>query len=93
MIIVVNAEVKPDRVQDFIDATKKSQTASLNEQGCFEYTILRNNVEPNKFTLIEEYADDDAFNLHKETAHFQEWRNITFDMMLNPRTSSKNTLL
>lgn len=87
--IVVNAEVKFEHVQNFIDATKKSQVGTLQEDGCTRYEILQNPVETNKFILIETYKNEDAINIHKETEHFKEWRMVTYEWMLVPRTSSK----
>ncbi len=93
--IIVNVEVVPEHIQEFIEATKKSQEATLKEVGCKKYEILHsfigNNPYKNRFILIEEYVSEDAINAHKETLHFQEWRNT-----VNPitqRTSSKNITL
>lgn len=92
-IIIVNVECKMDKIQDFINVTKISQKFTLQEDGCLMYEIFQNNIIPNKFTLFEKYKSEDDFIYHKETEHFQEWRNLTYDMMLTPRISSQNTLL
>lgn len=90
--IVVNVEVNPDKIQEFIEATKKSQEGTLKEKGCLHYEILQDVATSNKFILIEKYESEDAINFHKETPYFQEWRN-TVNPITAPRISTKNITL
>lgn len=87
--IIVKVEVKSEHIQNFIDATVKSQSATMKEPTCLSYEILRDEKEPHKFTLVETYKNDEAIEFHKTTPHFLEWRSTVQEMMLVPRTSSK----
>jgi quinol monooxygenase YgiN len=47
--------------------------------------VLQSKDDPAFFTLIEVYRDMDAPAKHKETAHYQAWRETVADMMAQPR--------
>jgi quinol monooxygenase YgiN len=49
------------------------------------------NIEmPNKFILVEVYKTDEAPADHKDTAHYQLWRDTVADWMAEPRTAVKS---
>lgn len=87
--IIVKIEVLTEKIQDFIDATVESQTATTKEPRCLSYEILQDEKENHKFTLVETYKNDEAIEDHKKTPHFLKWRETVQDMMLIQRTSSK----
>lgn len=89
VIIVVNVDVKSERVEDFHKATRKAQDGALNEKGCNVYTILQDIANLTKFVLIEKYDDMEAFEFHKTTDHFKEWREVVYQMMNTPRVSTR----
>ena len=45
--------------------------------------------DPARFQLLEVYRSADAPARHKETAHYQNWRDTVAEMMAEPRTSVK----
>ena len=47
-----------------------------------------NSLSPNE-RQQQVYRDTDAPAAHKETAHYQTWRDTVADMMAEPRTSTK----
>ncbi|NNN12047.1 MAG: antibiotic biosynthesis monooxygenase [Acidimicrobiaceae bacterium] len=46
--------------------------ASRSEKGCIAYQPLRHKEEKNVFAICEQYVDEDAFEDHKNSSHFQE---------------------
>ena len=45
---------------------------SLAEPGCLGYEAFRGLDEPTTLVLIEHYRDDDAFDAHVSSPHYQE---------------------
>jgi (4S)-4-hydroxy-5-phosphonooxypentane-2,3-dione isomerase len=45
--------------------------------------------EPERFVLVEVYRSTEAAAAHKDTAHYQTWRDAVAGMMAEPRTSVK----
>ena len=52
-------------------------------------TVVQQADDPTRFVLVEVYRTADAATAHKETAHYQTWRDTVAPMMAEPRTSVK----
>jgi len=44
---------------------------SRSEPGCLQYTLLESLDNPDQFTFIEEWQDEDALGAHAATDHFK----------------------
>jgi len=88
-IVHVFVHVKDGQAQAFLDATLENARASLAEPGIARFDVLTQNDDPLQFLLIEVYRTPDDPARHKETAHYQKWRDTVADMMAVPRQSVK----
>lgn len=87
MIVVhVFAEVKPDYVELFKQATLANARASLLEPGIARFDILQDVEHPEQFVLVEVYRTKDDPARHKETRHYQIWKETVEEIMAVPRT-------
>jgi quinol monooxygenase YgiN len=94
MIVVhVHAHLRPEFVDSFIHATVENARNSVQEAGIARFDFIQQQDDPTRFVLVEVYRDAEAPARHKETAHYQKWRDTVAAMMLEPRTSSKYTNL
>jgi quinol monooxygenase YgiN len=91
LIVHVQVQVKPDNIAAFQAATIVNATQSLREPGIARFDLLQQSDDPTRFLLVEVYRDADAPARHKETAHYQRWRDTVADMMAVPRQSVKFT--
>jgi (4S)-4-hydroxy-5-phosphonooxypentane-2,3-dione isomerase len=90
MIVVhVHVHVKPDRVADFIAASVANASQSVKEPGIARFDVVQQSDDPTRFVLVEVYRTAQDPARHKETAHYQVWRDAVADMMAEPRTSVK----
>ena len=89
LIVNVHIPVKPDMVDDFIEATKKNAAASINEPGIARFDFIRQKDDPSRFILVEVYRDEEAPAKHKETDHYRLWRDTVAPMMAAPREGIK----
>jgi len=89
LIVHVHVHVKPDKVEAFEAATIENAGKSLKEPGIARFDVARQNDDPTRFVLVEVYraADDPA--KHKQTTHYQKWRDSVEEMMAQPRTSTR----
>jgi quinol monooxygenase YgiN len=90
-IVHVFAHVKPDQVETFRAATIENARNSIQEPGIARFDVIQQQDEPTRFVLVEVYRTSDDPARHKETAHYQKWRDTVADMMAEPRTSVKYT--
>ncbi len=91
LIVHVFVNVKPEQVEAFRAATLENARNSVQEPGIARFDVLQEQDEPTRFVLVEIYRTSEDPGKHKETAHYQKWRDTVADMMAEPRTSVKYT--
>jgi quinol monooxygenase YgiN len=62
----------------------------VKEPGIARFDVLQDNEDPKRFTLVEVYRTPEAPARHRETAHYQMWRDIVAEMLSEPRTRTLN---
>ena len=90
-IVHVFVHVKPDRIEDFKQATLENARNSVMEPGIARFDVVQQLDDPARFILVEVYRTPEDPAKHKETAHYQKWRDTVEHMMAEPRTSTKLT--
>ncbi len=88
-IVHVHVCVKAEDIDAFKRATIINAQNSLKEPGVARFDILQNQDDPTKFILVEVYRNVDAAAKHKETQHYQTWRDTVASIMAEQRTSIK----
>lgn len=89
LIVHVFVLVKPDQVEAFKAATIENARSSLQEPGIARFDVVQQMDDPARFVLVEVYRTPSDPARHKETAHYQRWRDTVEAMMAEPRTSLK----
>ena len=88
-VVFVNVHVKEGLQDDFKKITLENAAASLLEPGVARFDVFQMTEDPSRFTLVEVYYSPDGALAHKETEHYQKWRDTVADMMAEPRFSVK----
>jgi autoinducer 2-degrading protein len=89
LIVHVQVHVKPECVEAFKAATLANARASVQEPGIARFDVVQQLDDPTRFVLVEVYRTNEAPAAHKETAHYQTWRDTVAPMMAEPRTNAK----
>jgi autoinducer 2-degrading protein len=92
-VMTVTVWVRPGREQDFIEATRENHLASIREPDCVRFDVLQHVDDPRRFCLIEVYRDEAAAKAHKDTEHYQTWRDTVAGWMERPRKGIKHNSL
>lgn len=88
MIIVhVFIHVKSEYIEEFKAATIDNAKNSLMESGILRFDVVQQADDPTRFVLIEIYRSQDDISKHKETKHYDTWRDTVEKMMAEPRYS------
>jgi len=61
----------------------------VQKPGIARFDVIQQNDDQARFILIEVYRTKDDPKQHKETAHYQTWRDTVAEMMAEPRSSVK----
>ena len=88
-IVHVFVHVKPQHIEDFKAASIENASESVKEPGVARFDVIQQKEEPTRFVLVEVYRTPDDPARHKETAHYQRWRDTVADMMAEPRSAVK----
>ena len=88
-IVHVFVHVKPDQIDAFKAATLENARNSVQEPGIARFDMIQQLDDPARFVLVEVYRDQDAPARHKETQHYQAWRDTVAEMMAEPRSAIK----
>ncbi len=91
LIVHVHVHVKPDCVDAFREATLANARQSVKEDGIARFDVIQQEDDPTRFVLLEVYKKPDAPALHKQTEHYNTWRDAAEQMMAEPRYGIKYT--
>lgn len=92
-IVHVHVHVKPEFVASFKQATLANARASVQEPGVARFDVVQHQDDPARFVLVEVYRSVEANAAHKQTKHYETWRDAVAPMMAEPRSSVKFTNL
>ncbi len=85
VVTTVIVYVKPENINDFIEASSKNHEASIKEPGNMRFDVLQCATEPARFLLYEAYESEAAAAAHKKTEHYLKWREEVAGWMAKPR--------
>ena len=88
-IVHVFIRVKPGCAEAFKSATLVNAQNSIQEPGIARFDFIERQDDPNRFMLAEIYRTPEDAGLHKETDHYETWRDTVAEMMAEPRSSIK----
>ncbi len=89
LVVHVHVHVKPEYVEAFKKASIANARESLKEPGIARFDFVQQQDDPARFVLVEAYRTPQAPAAHKDTSHYQAWRDAVAPMMAEPRTSVK----
>jgi quinol monooxygenase YgiN len=76
-------------VEAFKQATIANARESSKEPGIARFDFAQQQDDATRFVLVEAYRTAQAPAAHKETKHYQAWRDAVAPMMAEPRASVK----
>jgi quinol monooxygenase YgiN len=88
-IVHVFVHVKTDSIEDFKSASIENARNSLEEPGIARFDVIQQQDDPSRFVLVEVYRTANDPARHKETPHYQKWRESVEGMMMAPRQAVK----
>ena len=89
----VHIWVKPENVDEFLDASIQNHMHSRKEDGNIRFDICQDPVNPCKFLFYEAYLDESSVLAHKESPHYLKWRDSVASFMDQPRKGERFNIL
>lgn len=91
LVVHIQVHVKLESIEAFKEATVANARASVKEPGIARFDVVQQQDDPARFIFVEVYCSAEASAAHKETKHYQIWRDTVAPMMAEPRSSVKCT--
>ncbi len=85
-IVHVHIRIKPEYLDEFKKACLENARSSLQEPGVTRFDVIQQSEDPTQFVLVEAYLTTEDQAKHKETRHYNTWRELAEPMMAEPRT-------
>ena len=92
-IVLVHVHVKQENIEEFKLAILENARNSVQEAGVVRFDVLQQADAPDKFVLIEIYKSSEDQLRHRETRHYQVWRDTVVNWMAEPRVGIKYSSL
>ncbi|UCF99187.1 MAG: antibiotic biosynthesis monooxygenase [Spirochaetaceae bacterium] len=88
IVRIINVCVKEQSIEEFKRITIENRQGSIQEPGVLRFDVLQSENEADHFVLYEVYQDEQATLDHKQTSHYQRWRDAAGPMMARKREST-----
>jgi len=85
-IVHVHIRVKPEFVEAFKTVSIENARNSLQESGIARFDVIQQVDDSTRFELIEVYRTPADPAKHKETAHYNKWRELAEPILAEPRS-------
>ena len=72
-VVIAQYRVRAGEEEKVEAALRQMVAATRAEPGNLDYQVFRDPTDPALFVLVERYADEAAFEAHKESEHFATW--------------------
>jgi len=89
-VVAVTVFVKPEKVDDFIEAVLVNARHTRAEEGNARFDVSQSVEDPSRFLLYEVYRREEDFHAHQRTDHYLRWRETVADWMARPREGVKH---
>ncbi len=73
IVVQVEVIVEPGSASKVVDAVKKMETATRQEQGCLKYAFTVDITDPGMIRVVERWESVDAIKAHLASPHMAEF--------------------
>ena len=93
LTVIAHYRTLPNRSDEVAATLGRHVAATRREPGCVQFTVNRSTEDPEGFVLYEQYVDEDAFEQHRGSSHFEEYILGTVVPLLAERTFQRYVLV
>ncbi|HEX2970064.1 MAG TPA: putative quinol monooxygenase [Bacteroidales bacterium] len=76
-MIIAKISVKPENIEEFINAAQTIIKNSNEEEGCMEYNLFQSPYNKSNFVFVEKYVNQAAIDFHFGTTYFKEFGSVS----------------
>jgi quinol monooxygenase YgiN len=91
--VVARVNVRPDKLDETLQAFESLVAATRAEDGCITYDVMRNVEDPHDIAFVEEWASAEALDAHFATEHFQAIAARSGELLTAPPDIRRYTII
>jgi quinol monooxygenase YgiN len=93
MVRLAKIKVDSSQLDQYNSALKEQMTTAVRvEPGVLTYYAVADKNDPSQITILEIYADTDAYKSHIETAHFKKYKETVKNMVKSLELTDVNLI-
>jgi quinol monooxygenase YgiN len=93
MVRLAKIKVDSSQLDQYNSALKEQMTTAVRmEPGVLTYYAVADKKDPSQITILEIYADTDAYKSHIETAHFKKYKETVKNMVKSLEITDVNLI-
>jgi quinol monooxygenase YgiN len=93
MVRLAKIKVDSSQLDQYNSALKEQMTTAVRmEPGVLTYYAVADKKDPSQITILEIYADTDAYKSHIETAHFKKYKETVKNMVKSLELTDVNLI-
>ncbi len=73
IVIAGRVTIDPDKAGEAVEAMVPMVEATLEEDGCIDYVLSMDPVQPGLIRIFEKWEDDDSLTAHIRSEHMAEY--------------------
>jgi quinol monooxygenase YgiN len=84
MYRIAKIKVDATQLEQYRSALREQMNAAIKlEPGVLSYTAIADKKDATSITILEVYADIEAYHSHIQTTHFKKYKETVKDMVLS----------
>ena len=87
--VIIGFDAKPEHVQTLLSIIEGMIQPSRAEPGCIRYEAFADMTDPTRYTIIEQWEQEQQWLAHLETPHGQEALAKLPEILAKPFTAQK----
>lgn len=84
VVLTAYCQVKPDCIEEALEACRTVRAASVLESGCDRYDFFQSPDDPTQIVFVEEWSSRADLDLHFEQEAFDKFMATMGDLMTGP---------
>ena len=88
-VVHIYVQVKPEYIEEFKKISIENARSSVKEPAIARFDVIQQSDDPTRFILVEAYLDESGVANHKQTAHYNKWRETAEKMIVGERTRTR----
>ena len=90
-VVHIFVQAKSEYIEEFKKICVENAQNSVQEPGIKRFDVLQQSDDPTRFVLVEAYLDENGVAQHKQTVHYNKWRQVAEKMIVGERTRVRYT--